>query len=60
MLHSCMSFFDSCSDSIIFLFFLFLLFFVTHLLVLPVLICVLQATFNNYIDDVAAVALAGF
>lgn len=50
-----MSYFDSISRSFGFLFLL-----VTQLLVLPALMCVFQTTVNNYIDDIAAIALAGF
>lgn len=53
--HFCMSYFDSISRSFGFLFLL-----VTQLLVLPALMCVFQTTVNNYIDDIAAIALAGF
>lgn len=56
MLHSCMSFLGSISESAALLSLLFL---VTQLLVFPVLMCVFQATRNNYIDDVAANVLAG-
>lgn len=58
MLHSCMSFFGSISESIALLSHLFF-FLVTQLLVFPVLMCVFQTTRNNYIDDVAAAVLAG-
>lgn len=54
MLHSCMSFLDSISESIAFLLC------VTQLFILPALMCVSQTTFNTYIDDVAAIVLAGF
>lgn len=55
MLHSCMSFLDSVSESIAFSFVC-----VTRLLLLPTLMCVFQAAVNNYIDDVAAVVLTEF